>query len=212
VGREQILMVRDGVARGAGVWRSLRREQEDRVMRGFAVLAALAAVVAMAPPAAAQVDPCAGGLDPARIIECLRPGGISGATRGIRPSQAPAAAPVRPAPVSSVDLTVPFAFDSAELTGQGTAALTALGTALKDPALAGARFRIAGHTDAKGSDAYNQALSERRAEAARRFLVERAGVDPARLAAIGYGRRELYDAADPTAASNRRVQVIRLEN
>jgi len=183
-------------------------------MRGFAVLAALAAVVAMAPQAAAQVDPCAGELDPARIIECLRPGGISGVTRGIRPSQAPAASPVRPtpAPVSSVDLTVPFAFDSAELTGQGTAALTALGTALKDPALAGARFRIAGHTDAKGSDAYNQALSERRAEAARRFLVERGGVDPARLAAVGYGRRELYDAADPTAASNRRVQVIRLEN
>ncbi len=182
-------------------------------MRGFAVLAVLAA---MATPAAAQVDPCAGGLDPARIIECLRPGGINATTRGIRPSQAPVARPSqapRPAPAeSSVDLTVPFAFDSAELTEQGAAALAALGTALKDPALAGARFRIAGHTDARGTDAYNQALSERRAEAARRFLVERAGVDPARLTAVGYGRRQLYDAANPSAAANRRVQVIRLEN
>ncbi len=187
-------------------------------MRGIAVLTALAGLVAIVPPAVAQVDPCAGGLDPARIIECLRPGGITATTRGIRPAQVPA---VRPAPSqspgppvaeSSVDLSVPFAFDSAELTEQGTAALTALGTALKDPALVGARFRIAGHTDAKGTDAYNQALSERRAEAARRFLVERAGVDPARLMAVGFGRRQLYDGANPTAASNRRVQVIRLEN
>ncbi len=191
-------------------------------MRGLALLSALAVLAALPGPAAAQADPCAGGLDPARIIECLRPGGITSTTRGIRPAgavpaQPAAAAPVMrrhppPPPVSSVDLTVPFAFDSAELTPQGTAALAALGTALKDPSLATARFRIAGHTDAKGTDAYNQALSERRAEAARRYLVEQAGVDPTRLAAIGFGRRELYDAKNPYAASNRRVQVIRLEN
>jgi outer membrane protein OmpA-like peptidoglycan-associated protein len=107
---------------------------------------------------------------------------------------------------------VPFGFDSAELTPQGVAALAALGTALKDPALSGARFRIAGHTDAKGSDSYNQALSERRAEAARRYLVETAGVEAGRLSAVGFGRRQLYDKADPYAASNRRVQVIRVEN
>lgn len=168
-------------------------------------------------PAAAQADPCAGGLDPARIIECLRPGGISTTMRGIRPAGSTAArparaAPVPQAPVSSVDLTVPFGFDSAQLTPQGEAALGALGAALKDPALAGARFRIAGHTDARGTDAYNQALSERRAEAARRYLVEQGGVDPARLVATGYGRRQLYDVANPQAASNRRVQVIREEN
>lgn len=195
-------------------------------MRGLALLTAVAAFAAMAPSAARAADPCAGQLDPARIIECLRPGGISGATRGIRPAQAPvtrpapapAAAPApAPAPAaavaeSSVDLTVPFAFDSAELTAQGQAALAALGAALRDPALAGARFRIAGHTDAKGTDAYNQALSERRAEAARRFLVEQAGVEAARLSAIGFGRRQLYDVANPYAAANRRVQVIRVEN
>jgi outer membrane protein OmpA-like peptidoglycan-associated protein len=158
-------------------------------------------------------------------VECLRVGGMSSTMRGIRPSAAPqrpvAATPAnatpprsapQPAASSSVDLTVPFAFDSAELTPQGAAALTALGTALADPALSGAKFRIAGHTDGRGTDAYNQALSERRAEAARRFLVEQSGVDAARLSAIGYGRRQLYDAANPAAASNRRVQVIRLEN
>lgn len=187
-------------------------------MRGIALLAALAAWAVLPGPAAAQADPCAGGLDPARIIECLRPGGISGPMRGIRPAGAPPAQAVLPRtappapPVSSVDLTVPFGFDSAELTPQGVAALAALGTALKDPALSGARFRIAGHTDAKGSDSYNQALSERRAEAARRYLVETAGVEAGRLSAVGFGRRQLYDKADPYAASNRRVQVIRVEN
>ena len=122
------------------------------------------------------------------------------------------APPAAAQPSSSVDLSVPFAFDSAELTPQGTAALTALGTALKDPSLSTAKFRIAGHTDGKGADAYNQALSERRGEVARRFLVDRGGVDPARLSAIGFGPRQLYDAGNPAAAANRRVQVIRLEN
>lgn len=205
-------------------------------MRRLALLTVLAALIAPAPPALAQVDRCAGALDPARIIECLRPGGINSTTRGIRPSAAaapaatPAATPAAAAraapapaavavappaaaqPSSSVDLSVPFAFDSAELTPQGTAALTALGTALKDPSLSTAKFRIAGHTDGKGADAYNQALSERRAEVARRFLVDRGGVDPARLSAIGFGPRQLYDAGNPAAAANRRVQVIRLEN
>ena len=194
-------------------------------MRGLVLLTVLASLAAGSAPANAQVDPCAGGLDPARIIDCLRPGGISSTTRGIRPSAAPvavapsgavvpgrAAMPIPPPVTSSVDLSVPFGFDSAELTPQGAAVLTALGTALKNPTLAGAKFRIAGHTDAKGSDGYNEALSLRRAEAARRFLVEQGGVDPARLSAIGFGRRQLYDAANPAAASNRRVQVIRLEN
>jgi len=202
-------------------------------MRTLIPTAILAALAFAPQPAAAQVDPCAGRLDPARIVDCLRPGGIGGAARGIRPAPgAPQAAANRPAPAaagapaapppvaagirqsppaSAVDLSVPFGFDSAELTAQGSAALGALATALKDPALAGARFRIAGHTDAQGSDAYNQALSERRAEAARRFLVDQ-GVDAARLAAVGFGRRELYDPANPLAASNRRVQVVRLEN
>lgn len=185
-------------------------------MRGLVVLTVFAAMTAGA--ANAQVDPCAGGLDPARIIECLRPGGISSTTRGIRPAAAapaPARAAVLPRQVpatSSVDLTVPFGFDSAELTPDGAAVLSALGAALKDPSLAGAKFRIAGHTDAKGTDGYNEALSLRRAEAARRFLVEQGGVDPARVSAVGFGRRQLYDAANPTAASNRRVQVIWLEN
>lgn len=192
-------------------------------MRGLVLLTVLASLAAGSDPANAQVDPCAGGLDPARIIDCLRPGGISSTIRGIRPSAAlvavapsgavvPGRAAMSPPVTSSVDLSVTFGFDSAELTPQGATVLSALGTALQDPALAGAKLRVAGHTDAKGSDGYNETLSLRRAEAARRFLVEQGGVDPARLSAIGFGRRQLYDAANPGAAANRWVQVIRFEN
>ena len=189
-------------------------------MRTLVLLNAAALVLAFAAsPANAQIDPCAGSLDPSRMVDCLKPDGLRPVTRGIRPAQpgtaarTGAAAPREtPPPPSSVSLTVPFGFNSAELTSQGTAALDALAVALKDPALAGARFRIAGHTDAKGSDAYNQSLSERRAEAALHYLVDRAGIDPARLSAVGFGRTQLYDPANPTAAANRRVQVIRVDN
>ena len=181
-------------------------------MRALALLTAATALAlaAGAAPVLAQIDPCAGQLDPSRIIECLKPGGLAPTTRGIRPAPAPTSSvprpgtPAAPPPTASVNLTVPFAFDSAALTVPGTADLDALGVALKDPALASTRFRIAGHTDAKGADAYDQALSERRAEAARRYQD--------RLAAIGYGSTQLYDPANPAAAANRRVQVIRLEN
>jgi outer membrane protein OmpA-like peptidoglycan-associated protein len=67
-------------------------------------------------------------------------------------------------------------------------------------------FRIMGHTDSAGSDAYNQELSMSRAEEVKRRLVSDCGVDPARLEPMGLGERFLADPADPTAAENRRVE------
>jgi outer membrane protein OmpA-like peptidoglycan-associated protein len=178
---------------------------------GTVVLAAC--VVLSAAPALAAGDPCAGGLGAARIVDCLKPDGMGSQTRGIRPTAPKPGAPAsQAAPVehASVNLVVPFGYDSAEMTPQGMKALDALATALKDPALATVRFEIGGHTDATGTDDYNLKLSERRAEAARAYLLEK-GVDAARLTAVGYGRTRLYNAAAPTAAVNRRVQVTRLD-
>jgi outer membrane protein OmpA-like peptidoglycan-associated protein len=67
-------------------------------------------------------------------------------------------------------------------------------------------FRIMGHTDSAGSDAYNQELSMSRAEEVKRRLVSDCGVDPARLEPMGLGERFLADPAEPTAAENRRVE------
>ncbi len=70
-------------------------------------------------------------------------------------------------------------------------------------------IRIEGFTDSTGSDEYNQALSERRAESVEAALVAN-GVDPDRIATQGYG--EEYPVAgndtDTGRAQNRRVEII----
>jgi outer membrane protein OmpA-like peptidoglycan-associated protein len=70
------------------------------------------------------------------------------------------------------------------------------------------KVRIDGHTDAQGSDAYNPALSERRAAAVRAALASM-GIDPARIETVGHG--EATPLADNRTAAgrqqNRRVEV-----
>jgi len=70
------------------------------------------------------------------------------------------------------------------------------------------KVRIDGHTDAQGSDSYNQDLSERRAQAIRTALSSM-GVDPARVQAIGHGEATpLADNRTPTGRQqNRRVEI-----
>jgi outer membrane protein OmpA-like peptidoglycan-associated protein len=69
-----------------------------------------------------------------------------------------------------------------------------------------ARFQIIGHSDSVGSDRYNLLLSTLRAEEVKRHLVSGCGLDAARLEAIGVGEGFPFDAADPKAAANRRVE------
>jgi outer membrane protein OmpA-like peptidoglycan-associated protein len=68
---------------------------------------------------------------------------------------------------------------------------------------------IEGHTDSTAPDAYNLALSQRRANAVEDFLITQ-GVDPNRISAIGYGE-QLPIATNETAAgrqANRRVEIV----
>jgi OOP family OmpA-OmpF porin len=71
---------------------------------------------------------------------------------------------------------------------------------------------VEGHTDSTGADAYNQALSERRANAVLKYLVD-AGVPAARLSARGFGESEPVADNDTAEgrAQNRRV-VLRRSN
>ena len=69
---------------------------------------------------------------------------------------------------------------------------------------------LAGHTDAKGGDDYNQGLSERRAEAVKRYLIERYRIQPDHLVAVGYGEKQLKAPTDPLGAENRRVQIVNM--
>jgi OOP family OmpA-OmpF porin len=70
------------------------------------------------------------------------------------------------------------------------------------------RVSIEGHTDAIGTDAYNQRLSERRANSVKTYLVEH-GIDGSRLSTVGYGESRPI-ASNQTRegrALNRRVEL-----
>lgn len=69
--------------------------------------------------------------------------------------------------------------------------------------------RVEVHTDASGSVEQSQALSQRRANAIRSFLIDR-GVDPYRVHAVGMGASRPKRPHDPLAAENRRVEIVRL--
>jgi len=67
------------------------------------------------------------------------------------------------------------------------------------------RLRIAGHADERGSDEYNLALGNRRAESAKRYLVNK-GVDASRIEIVSYGEERPLDPAstEEAWAKNRR--------
>jgi outer membrane protein OmpA-like peptidoglycan-associated protein len=70
-------------------------------------------------------------------------------------------------------------------------------------------IEVAGHTDSRGSDEYNMALSQRRAEAVRNHLI-RKGIEADRLTAVGYGESQPVadNATDEGRFKNRRVELI----
>jgi outer membrane protein OmpA-like peptidoglycan-associated protein len=112
----------------------------------------------------------------------------------------------------SINLTVVFATDSAQLTSQAMAALDQLGRALSNSELSAYRFRIEGHTDTVGSSDYNRTLSEQRADAVVTYLATKFGVAPSRLQAVGMGEQGLLVPTPPQTPElrNRRVQIINL--
>jgi outer membrane protein OmpA-like peptidoglycan-associated protein len=110
-----------------------------------------------------------------------------------------------------IDLEINFDFNSASIRQSSIPSVQALGQALSDPKLKGSTFIVAGHTDGVGSDAFNQDLSERRADTIKRYLVDNYHIATGDLVTVGYGKTKLKDAQDPTDAINRRVQVVNMD-
>jgi outer membrane protein OmpA-like peptidoglycan-associated protein len=106
---------------------------------------------------------------------------------------------------SALSLPVRFAFDSADVLPAARAQLDAVAEGIKLLAPESI-VTVEGHTDAVGSDAYNLELSRVRANAVRDYLVQRHGIDTARLKTVAYGKRRPIEGSDPHAALNRRVQ------
>lgn len=127
------------------------------------------------------------------------------------PQYPPSQKPAEPEPVQEVITlsdqgNVLFAFDSSELTPAAQQQLQALVPKLSDPSVT--RVRVVGHTDSKGTDAYNQALSERRASSAAEYLINQ-GVTPQKVTSQGRGESEPVadNETDAGRAQNRRVEL-----
>lgn len=138
--------------------------------------------------------------------------------RGIRPASTAAVATTAAAVAASaaaseppkVSMQLQFAFDSAELSPESMASLDNLSAALKSERLSSFGFVIEGHTDAAGSDVYNQSLSERRAAAVRAYLIQQHNVSATRLNVVGRGEAQPLDALNPYSGINRRVAIANL--
>ncbi len=102
-----------------------------------------------------------------------------------------------------INFRIGFDFDSAVLRDGEKDKLGALCAALSE---IDGTFRIVGHTDAAGTDTYNEKLSLLRAEEVKRYLTGDCGIDAARLEAVGVGKRFLYNEEDPRSEENRRVE------
>ncbi len=112
----------------------------------------------------------------------------------------------------NIDLEINFDYNSADISSKSMPSVQALGKALTNPDLKGSTFIVAGYTDAAGTDAYNQDLSERRADSIKRYLTDKFGIAGSDLVTVGYGKTKLKDPSNPMADVNRRVQVVNMQN
>ena len=110
-----------------------------------------------------------------------------------------------------IDLDIQFDYNSDKITTTSMPSVQALGKALSDANLKGSTFVVAGHTDAIGGEAYNQDLSERRADTIKRYLTEKYGINGTDLVTVGYGKTKPKDPSAPMDPINRRVQVVNMD-
>lgn len=104
------------------------------------------------------------------------------------------------------DSAILFDFDSAELRSVARQNLSQLAASLQD--YPNTEVLIVGHTDAVGSESYNQRLSENRASSAAQYLVSQ-GISRSRITTLGKGELEpvASNETDYGRQENRRVEV-----
>jgi OmpA-OmpF porin, OOP family len=113
-----------------------------------------------------------------------------------------------PSPPSIFGFRINFALNSASIPRETVSSLDAVGGFMAQESQVA--LLVEGHTDASGSDAYNQHLSERRAAAVRKYLTQVHRIDPSRIVARGMGETEPL-LENPFDAKNRRVEFERIQ-
>lgn len=123
-----------------------------------------------------------------------------------------ASTPVEPEPIEvmeavRVELDVKFDFNKSDVKENSQADIKSLADFMKQ--YPQTTTTVEGHTDAIGSEAYNQGLSERRANAVRDVLVNQHGISSSRVSSVGYGEsRPVADNdSESGRAINRRVEA-----
>lgn len=122
-------------------------------------------------------------------------------------ASSPEAEPVEVVEAVRVELDVKFDFNKSDVKENSQADIKSLADFMKQ--YPQTTTTVEGHTDAVGSDAYNQGLSERRANAVRDVLVNQHGIESARVSSVGYGESQpVADNDSETGrAINRRVEA-----
>jgi outer membrane protein OmpA-like peptidoglycan-associated protein len=194
-----------GAALSIGVAKAADDVTEDQILQALAPpKKPLTRGLSMGPQT--QTDPAAAAAE-GRFVQTLR----NRPTRSLSLSEREEIATiVKDKP--KIDLEINFDYNSADISAKSLPSVQALGRALSNPDLKGSTFVVAGHTDAAGGEAYNQDLSERRADSIKRYLVDKFGIAGTDLVTVGYGKTKLKDPAHPLAEVNRRVQVANMEN
>lgn len=175
---------------------------EGQILQALTPKGQLTRSLSMTPPPEAGTNPA-----DARFIDTVRNRATRSLSMGER-EQIATIADQRP----GIDLEINFDYNSATIGAQARSAVEALGRALTNPDLKGSTFLLAGYTDASGTEPYNQTLSERRADAVKRYLVEKFGIAGNDLVTVGYGKTRLKKPDVPLDAANRRVQVVNMQN
>ena len=198
-----LLAIGAALSIGAGKAVAGDNVSEDQIVRA---LAPVKKPLTRGLSAGPQVDPAASAAE-GRFVEKIR----GRATRSLSVSEREEIATiVKDKP--KIDLEINFDYNSADISSKSMPSVQALGRALSNPDLKGSTFIVAGHTDAAGGEAYNQDLSERRADSIKKYLVDKHGIAGTDLVTVGYGKTKLKDPSHPLAEVNRRVQVVNMEN
>ena len=123
------------------------------------------------------------------------------------PTPAPAPEPATYEIVTTLDAHALFSHDRSDLRPAGRSELDALVSSLKGYSSIQS-ISVIGHTDSQGSEAYNQRLSERRAESVKNYLIEQ-GIDAAVISTLGRGETQPVASNDTAAGrqQNRRVEI-----
>ena len=111
-----------------------------------------------------------------------------------------------------IDIAIFFDYNSDVIGPKAAGAVNELGVALLSPVLKGSTILLNGHTDAAGSPDYNLALSHRRAQSVRKYLIHTFKIPEDRLLVAGFGFERLKLPDQPLSGENRRVEVVNTSN